>query len=565
MNGDLAYYFSESQEFSKDNLVVCDIQNKKIHIIGNVVSLIEAGSSTKLELDFEDAIRRISEANPGYDMNKLYDMLIKHGEYGKHIKVEFKIKDKNGHNLFLSIGLKPLYDKKGNLETYFGLFQDITEQKKYEEKLQNVIDFDSITKLPSKYYTKEKIDEHLEQCQKHKSRGALIIVNIDNFKLVNDTYGHEHGDILLKKVSVAIKKQLGKRDILCRYSGDVFIIFRRDISSLDEIEKITDKIKSVFVPPFTVSGDKIFITSSIGVAISPDNGNNFNVLFKNADTAIYRAKSNGKDTVEIFNNSISTELNRVYEIEKGLRTSLEDNELYVVFQPKVVLEDSRVNGFEALLRWNSKVLGQVSPVEFIPIAESTRQIVPIGKFVLEEVFKYVKMLLDDGQRDFKCAVNFSEVQFRYGTIIEDFKEFINKYDVSPEYIEVEITESVLMKTSDDNLLELKKLKDIGLTVALDDFGTGYSSLNYLTKMPIDVLKIDRSFVIDILTNPKSKCIVEKIISLSHELGIYVVAEGVEDIEQVEILKEILCDVVQGYYFSKPELFTTVRSMLGKRL
>ena len=562
MNGDLAYYFSESQEFSKDNLVVCDIQNKKIHIIGNVVSLIEEGSSTKLELEVEDAIRRISEANPDYDVNKFYDMLIKHGKY---IKVEFKIKDKNGNNLFLSMGLKPLFDKEGNLETYFGLFHDITEQKKYEEKLQNIIDFDSITKLPSKYYTKEKIDEHLEQCQKHKSRGALIIVNIDNFKLVNDTYGHENGDILLKKVSVAIKKQLGKRDILCRYSGDVFIIFRRDISSLNEIEKITDKIKSVFVPPFTVSGDKIFITSSIGVAISPDNGNNFNVLFKNADTAIYRAKTNGKDTVEIFNNSISTELNRVYEIEKGLRTSLEDNELYVVFQPKVALEDSRVNGFEALLRWNSKVLGQVSPVEFIPIAESTRQIVPIGKFVLEQVFKYVKMLLEDGQKDFKCAVNFSEVQFRYGTIIEDFKEFINKYDVSPEYIEVEITESVLMKTSDDNLLELKKLKDIGLTVALDDFGTGYSSLNYLTKMPIDVLKIDRSFIIDILTNPKSKCIVEKIISLSHEFGIYVVAEGVEDIEQVEILKEIFCDVVQGYYFSKPELFTTVRSMLGKRL
>ena len=291
----------------------------------------------------------------------------------------------------------------------------------------------------------------------------------------------------------------------------------------------------------------------------------FNELLKNSDTAMYRAKSNGKDEIEFFDSSISNELNRIYDIEKGLRTAIQDNEFYVVFQPKVVLEDSRVNGFEALLRWNSKTLGLVGPVEFIPIAESTRMIIPIGKFVLEEVFKEVKNLLDEGYDDFKIAVNFSEVQFRNGDIVSDFNEFIKKYNVPPKYIEVEITESMLMKTCEDNIMKLNEIKKLGLSVALDDFGTGYSSLNYLTKMPIDVLKIDRSFVIDILTNPKSKCIVEMIIQLSHDLGINVVAEGVEEVEQVEYLKGIFCDVVQGYYFSKPELFTKVKTLLGKQL
>ena len=230
-----------------------------------------------------------------------------------------------------------------------------------------------------------------------------------------------------------------------------------------------------------------------------------------------------------------------------------------------ILENSKVNGFEALLRWNSKTLGNVSPGEFIPIAESTRQIIPIGRYVLEEVFKKIKTLLEVGYNNFKVAVNFSEVQFRYGTIVNDFLELIDKYDVSSEYIEIEITESMLIKDFQNNIRRLKAVKQLGVSVALDDFGTGYSSLSYLTKLPIDVLKIDRSFVIDLIENSKSRCIVETIINLSHKLGIDVVAEGVEYAEQVEYLRGILCDVVQGYYYSKPVVFDEVKDMLGKEL
>lgn len=558
----LAYFADESREFSKDNLVICNIEEKNIEIIGNISRVLTSGNKDHIKLTLDEVIERISDTNSDTDIAEIWNKIL---QRNNPIKLEFKVRDKDDEILYLSVSLKPLQDEKGNLKSFFGLLHDITRERKIEKKLQKIIDFDVITKLPSKYYTKECIDEYLIDCKKKHLRGALLIVNVDNFKFVNDSYGHEDGDLLLKKVSIALKRSLNKEDLICRYSGDEFIIFRHDIHSIKEAEKLADKIKMAFDPPFSLKGRKIYITASIGIALAPDNGNDFNVLFKNADTAMNRAKSNGKDGFEFFDNSISTELNRIYAIEKGLRTAITDKEFYVVFQPKVVLEDSRVNGFEALLRWNSKELGLVGPTEFIPIAESTRLIVAIGRFVLEEVFKQIKVLLNEGNKNFKVAVNFSEVQFSHGTIIKDFDELINKYDVSPEYIEVEITESMLMKTCDDNIMKLQEIKNIGLSVALDDFGTGYSSLNYLTKLPIDVLKIDRSFVIDLLTNKKSRCIVENIIQLSHELGIDVVAEGVEEIEQVEYLKDILCDVVQGYYFSKPELFDDVKFLLGKKL
>ena len=259
------------------------------------------------------------------------------------------------------------------------------------------------------------------------------------------------------------------------------------------------------------------------------------------------------------------ELNRVYSLQKGLRTALKNEELYVMFQPKVSLDNSLVNGFEALVRWQSNEFGFVSPAEFIPIAESTKMIIPIGSFILEEVFKKIKCLLNEGYDTFKIAVNLSEMQLREDVVISDFKRLINKYKISPKYIEVEITESMLMKSFDKNLKILQEIKGLGVSIALDDFGTGYSSLNYLTKLPIDVLKIDRSFVIDLITNPKSKCIVENIINLSHQLGIEVVAEGVEDKYQVEYLRTILCDIVQGYYFSKPRMFEQIKEIIGKEI
>lgn len=555
---------NQLKDYSNDNLVICDIKNEAFRISGNIIHLLNnevKDNVDEITMSWDDIFSMICGTSKEKILKKWVNLLNKQMEIIK----EFKVRVTKKEIIYISLKLKPFFDINGELNYYCGYMHDVTKLKKAEQSIKKLIEIDIVTKLPSKYYVKNVIDNYLVNCEKERIRGALILINIDNFKIINDSFGHEEGDLLLEKVANELLEVISEEDLICRYNADEYIIFKPDIDTIEKSEAFLRDIKSIFKSAFSVNNQKIYITSSIGVSIFPDNGMNFNTLLKNADAAMYRAKSNGKDEWEFFNNSISNELSRIYDIQKGLRMAIERDELFVVFQPKVVLVDSKVNGFEALLRWNSKELGVVSPLEFIPIAESTRLIIPIGRFVLEEVFKKVKYLLQEGYDDFKVAVNFSDVQLRYGTIVEDFTELMEEYGVPSKYIEVEITESVLMKTFDDNIKRLDSIKNLGVTVALDDFGTGYSSLNYLTKLPIDVLKIDRSFVMDLFNNRKCRCIVENIIKLSHELGINVVAEGVEDQEQVDYLKEILCDVVQGYYYSKPEKFDDIKCLLGKIL
>lgn len=549
-------------EFSKDNLIICNIESETIQIMGNMAKVLNSEKRDSVKFTLEEFSNIIYDDMNGDEIFNIWNKII---QRNKDVRLEFKLKDINNRTICVNVKLRAFYDEMGYVQFYFGLIHDVTRERRAEEELKNIVDFDVVTNLPSSTYTKRTIDNYLKISQKENESCALVLVNIDNFKYINDTYGHDDGDRILKKVAIRLSKIIEAGDLICRYSGDEFIIFRHGIESFNEAKDLAILLRKSFEEGIKLNGNEIFITVSIGVALSPDNGSNYNILLKNADTALYRAKNDGKDEIQFFDNSISTEIDRVYAIEKGLRTAISDNELYVVFQPKVVLQDSTVNGFEALLRWKSKELGNVSPMEFIPVAESTRMIIPIGRFVLEEVFKKVKNLLNEGHDDFKVAVNFSEVQFRYSNIIDDFKTFIKKYNVPSKYIEVEITESMLMKTCDENIEQLNKIKSLGISVALDDFGTGYSSFNYLTKLPIDVLKIDRSFVIDLLNDKKSRCIVEAIIELSHELGINVVAEGVEEEKQVEYLKGILCDVVQGYYYSKPDEFNNVKKLLGRKL
>ena len=431
--------------------------------------------------------------------------------------------------------------------------------------INSIIQCDRITGLPNKYFFKNVVSNLLKNVVNNNTRAAMITIDLDNFKYVNDSFGHDFGDLLLKEVSYKILSLIPDDILVSRYSGDTFLLFKPDITDMQEIIALCNVIIKSFEEPNIVAGKKIYLTASIGISLSPDHGIDYNTLLKNADAAMYEAKKNGKNECDFFDDSLSVELNRVYSLQKGLRTALQNNEFYVVFQPKVSLDDSLVNGFEALARWESHEFGFVSPAEFIPIAESSKMIIPIGSFVLEEVFKKTKCLLNEGNDNFKIAVNLSEMQLREDVVLSDFRHLINKYRIHPKYIEVEITESMLMKSFDKNVKILQEIKNLGVSIALDDFGTGYSSLNYLTKLPIDVLKIDRSFVIDLMNNPKSKCIVENIINLSHQLGIEVVAEGVEDKCQVDYLRTILCDIVQGYYFSKPKLFEAVKDIIGKEI
>ena len=478
-------------------------------------------------------------------------------------EIEVKITNILGVDIWISVKGQARKSNKGEFLGFEGYVHNITREKEAHLKLEYISYYDELTGLNNRKQFKNIIEKELEKHIVSESRGALIIIDIDNFKFINDSYGHKCGDILLEKFSEDLKKIFNDDQLLCRFGGDEFLIFISSISYLNEINTTVRKIMDILKNPYDINGHKIYSSTSIGVSVFPDDGEDFEVLLKNADAAMYIAKSNGKNQWQMFNNNISREINRIYSIQRGLRTALDNDEMFVVFQPKVRLTDDEVNGFEALLRWKSNEIGFVSPGEFIPVAENTRLIIPIGKFVLREVFAKVKYLLSEGYDNFKIAVNLSEIQLRDGNLLEYFNSLIEEFNVSPKYIEVEITESMIMKSVDKNIECLLQIKELGASIALDDFGTGYSSLNHLTKLPIDVLKIDRSFVIDMAENDKSWYIVENIIQLSHKLGMTVVAEGVEEKEQVDYLRSIECDTVQGFYYSKPEYFENIISMLSK--
>ena len=469
-------------------------------------------------------------------------------------EIEVKITNILGVDIWISVKGQARKSNKGEFLGFEGYVHNITREKEAHLKLEYISYYDELTGLNNRKQFKNIIEKELEKHIVSESRGALIIIDIDNFKFINDSYGHKCGDILLEKFSEDLKKIFNDDQLLCRFGGDEFLIFISSISYLNEINTTVRKIMDILKNPYDINGHKIYSSTSIGVSVFPDDGEDFEVLLKNADAAMYIAKSNGKNQWQMFNNNISREINRIYSIQRGLRTALDNDEMFVVFQPKVRLTDDEVNGFEALLRWKSNEIGFVSPGEFIPVAENTRLIIPIGKFVLREVFAKVKYLLSEGYDNFKIAVNLSEIQLRDGNLLEYFNSLIEEFNVSPKYIEVEITESMIMKSVDKNIECLLQIKELGASIALDDFGTGYSSLNHLTKLPIDVLKIDRSFVIDMAENDKSRYIVENIIQLSHKLGMTVVAEGVEEKEQVDYLRSIECDTAQGFYYSKPEYF-----------
>jgi len=575
----IEFNYEELLDWSDDNgfAIIWNPSESELIVDNKIVNIIEDYNVENKTLD--QFIYFIDEQDKKTMLKFFYQELSRIYLNREQIQQRYKIKNIQGNiieyilignviqnnNKYYFIGTSYLFgnfsDEYNDVDSWMSNWKKSIVNK----TINSIIQCDRITGLPNKYFFKDTVTDLLKMVVENSSRAAMIIINLDNFKYVNDSYGHDFGDSLLKEVSESILEAVTDDILVSRYSGDTFLLFKSDITDIHEVIALCNIITKSFEEPNIVNKKKIYLTASIGIALSPDHGIDYNTLLKNADAAMYEAKKNGKNECDFFNDNLSIKLKRIYSLQKGLRTALKNNEIYVMFQPKVSLDDSLVNGFEALARWESHEFGLVNPAEFIPIAESSKMIIPIGSFVLEEVFKKTKCLLNEGNDNFKIAVNLSEMQLREDVVLSDFKRLIEKYRINPKYIEVEITESMLMKSFDKNVKIIQEIKNLGVSIALDDFGTGYSSLNYLTKLPIDVLKIDRSFVIDLMSNPKSKCIVENIINLSHQLGIEVVAEGVEDKSQVEYLRMILCDVVQGYYYSKPRMFNQIKNIIGKEI
>ena len=382
------------------------------------------------------------------------------------------------------------------------------------------------------------------------SEGAVFFIDLDNFKNINDTLGHEYGDKLLIHLAEEFEFLIKDKDTMCRLGGDEFILLI-PYENESDIDNYAKRLLNLFNKPFKIEDRQIYTTASIGIALYPKDGADTNTILKNADSAMYKAKELGKNRYMRFDPEMYLKLERKISIERILRTSIENNELSINYQPQYCTQNNEIFGFEALVRLNSEELGFISPLEFIPIAEECGFITKLGEWVLNESCKQSMRWINEGYKFNSISINISSVDLQQPDFLENVKDILERTSINPNIVELEITETVLMQSLDNSIEVLNKLMEIGIRIALDDFGTGYSSLNYLRKIPISTLKIDKSFIDNIISNKKEEAIINNIIQMAHTMDLKVVAEGVEREEQLSILKERKCDYIQGYYFSKP--------------
>ncbi len=379
---------------------------------------------------------------------------------------------------------------------------------------------------------------------------AVIFIDLDGFKSINDTLGHDYGDLLLKAVTKKFASFINDDDILARNGGDEFVILRNQVKSTEDLEQFLEKLISISSHPFLLEDETVHISLSAGVALFPQNGLSLSELMKNADIAMYSSKNAGKNSYTFFSSTMEDEVNRRNDLIDILREAIDNKDIYLLYQPQADVTTGEIIGCEALMRLNSPIVGFVSPDEFIPVAEECGLIDELGEWALLEACRFNQRLMDAGFKPIRISVNVSTAQLRSDRLVKAIESLPEKTSMPLKYLEIELTESVLMTNFNHNLALINRMKELGVKIALDDFGTGYSSFSYLTKIPINTLKIDKSFIAGICDNKNDAYIAGTIINLAHQLGITVIAEGVETIEQLRILQGQMCDVLQGYFFSR---------------
>ena len=429
--------------------------------------------------------------------------------------------------------------------------QDITERVKWEEKLMFQANYDQLTGIFNRHYIQSYMQSVFTRAKRHKKKVVLLFLDLDHFKDINDTMGHDFGDEVLRQTTVRISAQLRESDIVARTGGDEFTIFLEDIEEKNHAEIVVRKLIDSFQQPFTIKDREIYTTVSVGISIFPDDGETHDQLMQCADMAMYQAKKDGRNTFHFF----SREMRRISEeqmlISNHLRYALQKNELSLVYQPKIDVVKGKIVGAEALLRWHNNHLGEISPTVFVPLAENLGLISGFGSWVLKQACQEAKSWQKLSREDLRISVNVSPQQFRGGSLMTDVKNALASSGLDCRKLELEITESLLMQDSDNPLLLLNELTDMGIKIALDDFGTGYSSLSYVRRFPLQVLKIDRSFIHDLETDHSNKVLVDAIIAMAQSLELEIVAEGVENDKQVEYLRQRGVKIIQGYIFSPP--------------
>jgi diguanylate cyclase (GGDEF)-like protein/PAS domain S-box-containing protein len=458
---------------------------------------------------------------------------------------------KNGEEYPAWLNVSIVKDDGGRVTHYVSVFSDITVLKESEARLDQLAHHDPLTGLPNRLLLNARAEHALARARRNEKQMAVLFLDLDHFKYINDTLGHPAGDLLLQHVAERLKKCVRDEDTISRLGGDEFTVVLEDLDDGGAASIVARKILAALSEKTALFGREVFVTCSIGISLYPRDGEDIVTLFKNADSALYRAKDQGRDTYQFYTEELTTLAVERLELEIDLRHALENGELLIHYQPQVNLRSGEITGMEALVRWQHPRRGLLMPADFIPLAEETGLIVPLGEWVLRTACFQAKAWLDAGLSTAPVAVNLSPRQFRQKDLVERVAEMLRESGLPPDHLELEITEGLVMFNVEASIALMDQLKDMGVRFSIDDFGTGYSSLSYLKRFPIDKIKIHQSFVQNIISNPEDAAISSAIISLTHSMKRKAIAEGVETDAQREFLRAHHCDEIQGYHFSKP--------------
>jgi diguanylate cyclase (GGDEF)-like protein/PAS domain S-box-containing protein len=474
---------------------------------------------------------------------------------------------KDGSLFWNDLHIAPVRDELGEVTHFVGILNDITEAQLYQQELEHQANHDVLTGLPNRNLLTDRMAQAVAHARRKRERLAIVCLDLDRFKLINDSFGHLVGDALLKTVAARLRATLRESDTVARLGGDEFMVILSGLAHAEDAGGVAQKLLAALARPVAIEAHDLHVTASIGISIYPEDGDSTDALLRNADTAMYRAKEQGRDRLQFYAREMGVQVQERVALENALRQALQRQEFELHYQPKVNLESGQIRGVEALIRWRHRDLGLVAPNRFIPVAEETGLIVPIGEWVLRTACAQAKAWRGMGYSDLSVAVNLSARQFQQQNVPELVRRLLAHAGLDPQYLELELTESMLMQDSETLTQTLRELKAIGVVLSLDDFGTGFSSLSYLRRFPFDIVKIDQTFVRGVIDRVDDASLTRAIIAMARSLSLTTVAEGVETEAQMGFLRAHQCDAFQGYYFSRPVQADQMTALLaeGKHL
>ena len=469
---------------------------------------------------------------------------------------------RNGQELHIEDSAAPIHDVSGEFAGMVVVFHDVSESRAMRQKMSHLAEHDVLTSLPNRALLNDRLEHGIAIAHRHNSQMAVLFIDLDRFKHINDSLGHLIGDRILKAVAERILPCIRQSDTVSRYGGDEFIVLLSEINRAEDAAVMAEKIRLAVMEPYTIDSHSLHLTTSIGVSVYPNDGEDATTLIQYADTAMYHAKEKGRNNSQFFKDDMNVRAEERQIITGDLRHALMRGEFFLVFQPKIDLVKGKITGFEALIRWRHPSRGVLYPAAFIPIAEECGLIIPIGEWVLREACAQARQWLEAGLRFDTMAVNISAVEFRSDSFFDGVCRILRTTGFEPGFLEIELTETAVMRDFEATSVILKALSAMGISIAVDDFGTGYSNLSYLKRFPINTLKLDRSFIQDLPESADVSTIVSSVIRMAHGLHLQVIGEGVETLQQLRFLKAHECEEAQGYYFSKPLDPQDCRSLLG---